>query len=176
MRWVCALILLALLTAGAGARNAQWRDDGAIWMASLAFSPNKARGYNELGLHMLSARDYEGAHQALQRSLALAPYQPTVYINLGIVLQELGRYGEAAAVLEQAIRYLPNDPSPFYNLGILYYDRLHDGNRAFPLLLKARDLDPLEPDVHLHLSRIYQDRGDLVRSREELERYRYLKH
>jgi len=169
---VLAILLGALLTVTIE-RNALWRDDGTIWADSLA-KTRKARGYNELGLHLLAIGNSEGAYRTFAHSLALNAYQPTVYINLGIALERLNRIPEAISAYERAIRFQPDDPAPYYNAGILYYNVLHDRQKALSYLLKAKDIDPREPDVHQYLGRIYQEAGNMEAARTEIELYRYL--
>ncbi len=54
-------------------------------------------------------------------------------------------------------------------------ERRHDRNRALTYFLQARDRNPEEPDVHHFLSRIYAEKGEENRSREEETLYRQLK-
>lgn len=175
MRVAVLMILLPVLLYTSISRNELWRDDGTIWADSIRKS-GKARGYNELGIHLLSIGNLDEAYRILTRSLAMDAYQPTVYINLGIALERLDRIQEAINTYEQVIRFQPDEPIPYYNAGVLYYNELHDRKRALSYLLTAKELGPREPDVHLYLGRIYQDLGDSVRSREEFELYQHLKH
>jgi tetratricopeptide (TPR) repeat protein len=176
MRELLALAVLLPLFAAAIARNELWRDDGAIWGDSIAKSPRKARGYNEIGLHLLDRGRYLEAYQVLSRSIEIDPYQPVIYVNLGLALERLGRYEQARATYERAVSYNPFDPSAFYNLGVLHYTVFKNPEKAFGYFLQARDLNPFEPDVHQFLGQIYAERGELERSEEEWRLYRHLKH
>lgn len=167
--------IIALLLAVTIARNGVWADDGRLWNDIIEKSPRKARAYNEYGLHVLD-RDPERAIRLLGKSLELDRYQPQIYINIGLAYEMIGQIEKAISAYELALFIGPQDPTAYYNLGVLYYRKLSDRDTALTYFLKARDLDPMEPDVHQFLGSIYRDQGDLARSAEESARYEYLKH
>lgn len=175
MRLLPAILLIILLAAVSIARNDLWSDERTLWGDSISKSPRKSRGYNELGLHQITEGRYREAYALLRRSLELNPFQGQVYINLGMAFEGLGRTDDAVAMYEKAAWMSPADPVPYYNLGVVLYKTRRDPSRALDYFLKARDLDPREPDVHHFLSRIYTEQGDLARANEEDALYRYLK-
>jgi len=166
---ILALAILCFL------RNEVWTSDGTLWMDIAAKSPNKARGYNEIGLHYINAHEYEKALEAFKRLLALDPYLPTVYTNLGLAYEGLGRIDLALATYEKAATLNPTDPTAYYNMGILYYQNLKNRARALEFFIKARDLNPLEPDVHQYLGLIYRDQGRQDLADEEFRLFAELK-
>jgi protein O-mannosyl-transferase len=174
-RQLFAVILVATLLVAAYARNGLWQDDMTIWADALDKSPRKARGLNELGIYYVGKQDYEKALAALRKSLELNRYQPAVYLNMGLAYEGLNRIDLAIEMYTTAAQYQPDDPVAYYNLGVLYYKTLHDLDRAFELLRKARDLNPSEPDVHLYLSYIYRDRGEFEHADEEYRLHLMLK-
>ena len=176
MRSICLVILVLLLTGTSFARNAYWKDDTTIWSDTIARSPRKSRAYNELGLGLIARGEYEQAYALLVRSLQLDPYQGPIYINLGLAFEHLNRVEDAIRTYEKAAWVQPNDPTAYYNLGVLHYSTLNDRDRALGYFLKARDLDPLEPDAHQYLSFIYEARGDHIRARQERTLYEQLRH
>ena len=171
-----SLVLIVLLLAVTIVRNAVWADDGRLWNDIIEKSPRKARAYNEYGLHVLDAGDYEKALRLLSRSIELNRYQPQVYVNMGLAYERMNLLEKAIATYEMAIFVEPNDPTPYYNLGVVYYNRLKERERALGYFLKARDLNPSEPDVHQFLGMIYRDKGDFPRSAEEMALYERLRH
>lgn len=170
------VVLLPLLAVLSIARNEQWRSDGSLWEDIIEKSPGKARAFNEYGLHVLAAGDPERALRLLNGSLQLDPYQPEVYVNLGLVFEKLGRIDDALTAYNRAIFTHPESPTAYYNLGVLYYRTLKDRSRALDHFLKARDLDPLEPDVHRYLASIYADMGNADASRREMSLYNQHRH
>lgn len=171
----CIGILVLAYAIGTVERNSLWDNDLTLWNDALGKSPKKIRGLNELGIYFLDRKEYEKAADVLSRSIARDKYQPRNYTNLGIAYENLNRPDLAAQAYTFAITYEPNDPTAYYNLGIFYYKQMHELDKAFDLLIKARDLDPMEPDVHLFLSYIYRERGDIPRSEDEYRRHLSLK-
>lgn len=176
MKNFLAWALLAALVAVAFARNEVWRDEGRTWEDIIKKSPRKARAYNELGLHLLAIGDHAGALRTLGRSLELNPYQPQVYVNLGLAFEKTNQVERAVKTYEQAISYQPDDPTAYYNLGVLNYTTLKDRDKALGFFLRARDLNPLEPDIHQYLGLIYAERGNTALYREEMALYDRLRH
>ena len=168
MRVNASWALIALLLAVTIARNAVWADDGRLWNDIIGKSPGKARAYNEYGLHVLEAGDIERALRLLGRSLEIDRYQPQLYVNIGLAYEKRNETEKAITAYERAIFIQPMDPTAYYNLGVLYSQRFKDNGRAYGYFIKARDLNPYEPDVHQHLSRIYQERGDPAKAAEEM--------
>lgn len=175
MRYAFASALLIILAILSVERNTVWTDDGTLWLDTIRRSPQKARGYNELGLHAIQAHNYELAIDAFTRSLGIDPYLPHAYINLGLAYEGLNRTDMAIRTYEKAMDIDPGDPTAYYNLGLLYYRVKKDRQKALGLFLKARDLNPLEPDVHQHLGDIYRDIGKSELSNEEYLLFRKLK-
>ncbi len=168
-------LLLIVLLVGSFLRNAMFENDATLWLDVALKSPDKPRGYNEIGLFYIDHRDYQKAFEPLERSLKMNPYQPTIYINLGLAYEGVGLPDKAMDIYQKVITMNPDDPTAYYNLGLLYYTIRHDREKALELMLKARDREPLEPDVHNNLARIYQDLGQLDLARQELDRYTQLK-
>jgi tetratricopeptide (TPR) repeat protein len=168
--------LIAVLLAGTIARNAVWADDGWLWNDIIEKSPRKARAYNEYGLHVLETGDYDLALRLLGRSLELDRYQPQVYVNLGLAYERKNDIERAIAAYERAIFVHPDDPTAYYNLGVLHYRRLKDRDKALGYFLKARELNPMEPDVHQFLASIYRDQGNVSQSAREMALYESLRH
>ena len=168
-------LLLVVLLIGCFIRNAVWQNDATLWLDVAIQSPTKPRGYNEIGLFYIDRHEYQKAFEPLQRSLQLDPYQPTIYINLGLAYEGVGLPDKAMDIYQRFIAMNPDDPTAYYNLGRLYYTLKNDRARALALLLKARDLNPFEPDAHNYLARIYRDMGRLDLAQNEFRRYEQLK-
>jgi len=156
-------------------RNVLWNNDRALWEDSLEKAPNNARSLSILGIYFLQRHEYAVAVAVLQLSLSTDPYQPRIYSNLGLAYQGLERFDLARDMYTLAIGTEPDNAIPYFNLGVITFNRLHDLNTACELFHKARDRNPLDPDVHVYLSRCYQDVGDTKQSDEELRLYRSLK-
>ena len=78
--FLCAL--LGLVTVG---RNEDYRSESALWRATAACSPDKARVWNNLGFALMNDGDLDGARAALSRALALEPGYQKAFHNLAAV-------------------------------------------------------------------------------------------
>lgn len=80
-----ALIVLAvwmgLLT---HRRNQDWLSETALWQATVAASPGKARAWVNLGWARREAGDVEGARAAWECALAMEPGHPQALVNLAL--------------------------------------------------------------------------------------------
>lgn len=167
--------LLLVLTIVSFQRNTVWRNERTLWTDTTTKSPNKARGYNELGLYASAIQDYKNTFPPLIRSLELNPYQPAIYINLGVAYEGLNQWDKALEMYGKAISLMSDEPEAYYNMGRIYYNEYHDRTRALNCFLKARELNPLEPDVHQYLAFIYHDQGNIEDAQKERALYEALK-
>ena len=175
MKKAMRISVLILLTVLSLLRNAAWKDDGTLWNDATSKGPGKARGYNEVGLHAIETGNYAEALYAFTKTIQKNPYQQEAYINIGLAYEGLKKTDLAVQAYEKAIALAPSDPVAYYNLGILFYNTGKDRDTAFGLLLKARDLNPQEPDVHEYLGFIYRERGDHPAAQKEFSLYQSLK-
>lgn len=175
MRNIFGAGLLIILVIVSITRNTVWTNDKTLWTDAAQKSPLKARGYNEIGLYAIQVHDYALALSAFTRSLQLNPYMLNAYINIGLAYEGLGQIDLAILTYRKAISMGPDDPTAYYNMGRLYYEIKNDRDKALELFLKARDLNPLEPDVHHFLGLLYRDRGKGEEALEAFRRHTELK-
>jgi protein O-mannosyl-transferase len=175
MKSLLNVLLIVVLIFASFARNSLWQNDLRLWSDVLEHTPWKTRAFNELGIYYTKAGEYEKAIQVLGKALTLNRNQSQSYINLGMAYEGLNRIGPAREMYETAIQYDKTNSTAYYNLGVLYYTELQEQDKAFDMLQKARDLNPNEPDVHLYLSYIYDDRGDYARAEQEYQLHLQLK-
>lgn len=169
------IAVLAICTLLSLFRNAVWMDDGTLWQDSTSKSPGKYRNYNELALHALEKHQPEQALLLFTRALQSSPKESIVYSNMGLAYEQLRQWDDSLRMYQRAIALDPRRPAPYYNIGRIYYAEFNKPDAAFPWFLKARDLNPNEPDVHLYLGYICRDRGDQANAEREYELYRSLK-
>lgn len=167
MAKIMRITLLLVLALFSFQRNGIWKDDGALWTDTTIKAPSKARGYNELGLYTFAKGRYAESLQAFSKAIRLNPYLPASYLNIGLAHEKMQQIDLAVKAYEWSISLDPYDPTPCYNLGLLYYNVLKDRGKALHFLLKARDLNPGEPDVHNYLGLIYRDQGNTNAAQKE---------
>jgi tetratricopeptide (TPR) repeat protein len=98
-KWSVGFVLLALLGLTV-LRNHDYRNEVALWEASVQLSPNKARVQNNLGYAYLLAGQTEQARAAFETSLQLDPKYYQARYNLLRLHEEIAERhaGEAASV------------------------------------------------------------------------------
>ena len=117
-------------------RNSVWQTPLTLWQDVVEKSPNKARGYVNLGHEQfnlfkqekqrgsVSGKSSKYLNEALQnfeKAIQLDPKQPDAYTNLSLVYYELDRGDEAISVLKQAIKLDNENPERYLKLADMYY-------------------------------------------------------
>src|SRR5207302_740738 len=105
-------------------------------------------GHAELG------EAHRAGRQACERALALDDGLADAHDVMGMVLGSLEfRLSDATAEIQRARALAPGASSPLVTMGI-YEGCLGRIEVGLELLRRAREIDPLNPHVHLHLARI----------------------
>jgi len=110
------------------------------------------------------------ARQAAERALALDDGLAEAHLVMGLVLASLEyRWKESTEHVRRAIALAPGASEPLWTMGVYLgcYGALEEG-REF--LRKAVEIDPLDPNAHLHRSRIEGWAGNLLGSCEAVMR------
>lgn len=81
---------------------------------------------------------------------------------------EAGDYEEAKIVYFNLLREDPQSAPAMGRIGIIWFEQ-GAPFRAFPFLLKARDLDPENPDVRMKLALAFMSTGQIAEARKETE-------
>ncbi len=98
-------------------RNKVWKDDISLWSDVIKKSPDKARGYFNLGsaLHQLGKSE-EAKYYYIQ-AIQLNPDYVLAYNNLGILHVSQGRNDEGMQLFKKALSIDPADARAHNNLG-----------------------------------------------------------
>jgi tetratricopeptide (TPR) repeat protein len=151
-------------------RHADWRDDHALWLATVDVNPRSCGAQSAVGGSLLSQGMATGDAQVLQESvrreqLALAlcsdesePFRAAfTYTRLGAAHALLDDRREARAALERAIALYPRLSLPVVWLGYVAY---RDGDlETAAALLKRAIIDMGPPDSTVaDVARLYVDK------------------
>ncbi|HON50605.1 MAG TPA: tetratricopeptide repeat protein [Candidatus Sumerlaeota bacterium] len=162
-----ALILCALLVLAYGVRcllrNPEWKDDNALYAATLRTSPNVARIHNNIGTVLKEEKNYSKALIHFERAAEIAPFYGAPIANKGEVLRLMGRPEESIPLQEKVIAMQPDySPAHFFHA-----EALRDAgekNADAALYKKSAEsyksaiaLCPLMPLFHLRLGMLYLD-------------------
>ena len=117
---------------------------------------NLATLYNQLGRN-------DDAVTLLRETVNLVPQEGEAHYSLGLLLAEEQRIEEAADSLRQAAELLPGRARVRFNYGLaLQHLGQHAG--AEIQLLKAHEMDPLDPSILNAVTTLYLQRQDLPKA------------
>ena len=102
--------------------------------------PNKAWIYNNIGLTLTLAGEYESSLAEYRKSLQYSNNPARTYNGMACTHYELGQPDSSIKYLNMAIEAAPKYASPYKNLGNVYYEQ-GKYDKALPLYEKAYALD-----------------------------------
>lgn len=104
-------------------RNLVWKDDKTLWLNVVEKSPDKARGYNEIGMYYYERRMHDAAIPFFQKSLSLDPDYAKSHNNLGLSFMGKGLIDQAIIEFQNAVEDNPDNGMYHINLGIAYLQK-----------------------------------------------------
>jgi tetratricopeptide (TPR) repeat protein len=102
-------------------RNFVWKDEFSLWSDVVKKSPDKARGYNEVGMCYYERKMPDKAIPFFKKSLSLNPDYDIAHNNLGLCFLGKGLINQAVEEFREAIRLKPLNGMYHINLGIAYW-------------------------------------------------------
>ncbi len=118
--------------------------------------------YSDASLAYFSAKQYDKAIVAMQKSVAIDPL-PEGWSNLGMYMTESGKPVEAIAPLQKAIALKPDFAKAHYNLG-LAFARLQNFDQAIVHFEKALELSPTSEENLNNLGNCYAAKQDYAKA------------
>jgi tetratricopeptide (TPR) repeat protein len=157
-------ITVVVLSMATYERNRVWKDEVTLWTNVVQESPNRPRGYINLGTAYMNQDRQEEAIQAYQNALTLLTLKPDllaqVHNNLGNAYKKLGRLEEAIQAYQTALSLKSDLAEPHNNLGIVYEKQGHL-EKAIQAYKTALTLKPDYPQAHYNLGNAYAMLGSL---------------
>lgn len=117
---VAFLFVLLLFSARTILRNRDYRDDEALYRATLAVSPTSFLIQANLGNVYLRQGRFDLAEERFQEALRLKPDDPSAFNGLAVVYIHRGRLDLAKAVLLKALTANPHSFAAHANLGLIH--------------------------------------------------------
>jgi len=154
-KWVEGAIFLSVIitslifTGTTYSRNHVWNDRVVLWQDVVNKSPEKARGYNNLGFAHYENGNLDSAIKYFKKSISLDDpfYNYNAYMGLGRSLGKLGRLNEAIKVFREGKRLNPHDAEIHINLGITF-GKLGRTNEAIKEFREALRINPQNASAH----------------------------
>ena len=112
----CAVAVLALLATLTFRQSRIYRNEEALWSATLVKNPECFICHTNYGIWLMeNGRDPEAATH-LEASNRLKPDEVPTLLNLALIEERRGRYDDAAALLRSALRVDPANAAALINL------------------------------------------------------------
>jgi tetratricopeptide (TPR) repeat protein len=121
------------------------RDEARVVCRQL-YDPDDPDKLTSLGMAFGEHGDYEAALKPFQRAAELTPQQPRAQYNLAFTYYQLSRFEDARKAVADAVQRWPDQ----FLLNALYgavLAKLGDDTAAYPVLIRAHELNSLDPQV-----------------------------
>ncbi len=113
-------VVVILFSVATYQRNRVWNDEISLWADVVQKSPNKARGYNNLGAVYREQDRLQEAIQAYKTALTLKPDFAQAHNTLGSIYLMQGRLEEAIREYQIVLKQQPDLAETHFNLGNAY--------------------------------------------------------
>lgn len=160
-----ALIALATRTI---ARNADWKNQDTLWLATAKVSPSSYQNHNNLGDLYARRGDLGKAVEEFQTAIRLKPNYGDAYHNLAHTYQQMGREDLAAENYQKALSFNPNLWQSHQSLAFIYFNQ-GKFDLAQEELVKAININPQNTNLHTNLGTIYLKLNDPQKAKEEFQ-------
>ncbi len=125
-RWLHTVIFIGLALMASVVtynRNTVWQSELGLWQDVVKKSPEKARGYNEIGMSYYEAKRPDEALPFFLRAVGLKPDYDHAINNLGLTYLGTGRVDLAIDQFKRAIEIIPGRGMYHINLGIAFMQK-----------------------------------------------------
>jgi Tfp pilus assembly protein PilF len=163
------VIIILALAAATFSRNMVWHDRLSLWQDVVDKSPNKGRGYNDLGNAYNRAGMLDKAEAAYRKGLSLSPDNYDAHNDLGIVYAKQKRIDDAIEQFNKALALNPGYARPHSNLGIIYAG-MNRTKEAIDEFSKAISLNPNNSATYENRGIAYVRIGEVGKAKEDFQR------
>lgn len=151
IEYILLVVLLVVFGVSAYKRNFVWNDELSLWSDVIAKSPQKARGFNEVGMYYYERKMHDQAIPFFMTSIRLYPDYAKAHNNLGLTLMGKGLTDYSISAFKKAIDLNPDNGMYHINLGIAYLQKGYR-NLALKEIQKGKflrkKLSPDRPSPH----------------------------
>lgn len=136
--WSILTLLIIPLSILTVVRNADWKNQDSLWIATAKTSPTSSQNHNNLGDMYGRWGDLKMAILEFETAIKLKPNYADAYHNLANTYQQLEEYDKAIENYKKAIKFNPNLWQSYQNIGVIYYHKknLVEANKYFNDSLK----------------------------------------
>jgi tetratricopeptide (TPR) repeat protein len=151
--WAGAAAALVLVALGARtrAREADWRDDLALFRSAVRAEPRSVQAHFDLGVELKDRGDLGGARREWEAALAIAPDDAGAHSQLGTLAAIEGRYQDAESHYRAALRKDPGLSEAAFDLAKVL-ERTGRAAEAVGWYRRALDAPELAPQARARLT------------------------
>ncbi|MBI4137402.1 tetratricopeptide repeat protein [Candidatus Roizmanbacteria bacterium] len=153
------VIIVMILSIRSIVRNAHWKNEDVLWVATVAASPSSHNAHNNMGDVYVRQGDYQNAAREFSRAIEIKPDYADAYHNLANTYQHLNNHEQALAFYQKALEINPNIWQSHVQIAGIYGAQ-GDLSKAEEELNKAREISPDNPDVLTSFAVLYLMKGD----------------
>jgi tetratricopeptide (TPR) repeat protein len=154
-------IIIIVLTGATYARNTVWKDEITLWQDVVNKSPDKERGYSNLG----TAYEYQGLiDMAIEQYLAATKIDndyPAAHYNLGNAYESKGLTDAAIRHYQKALKLSPTYSKAYNNLGNIYLSQGLIDEAIEQYLMAIKFKTDNNPNSYINLGNAYESMGSL---------------
>lgn len=152
-------IVITLVFSGMSyARNQVWQSSISFWEDVIRKSPNKARGYNNLGAVYNHFGKQKEAWKYFEMAFEKNPRVPEVY-KLGVAREHEGKIEEAIVLYQKSVEWMPRFFVAYDRLG-LAYQKVGNIEKAIESFENVLRINPRYAAAYKHLGMIAKNRGE----------------
>ncbi|MBN2010097.1 tetratricopeptide repeat protein [candidate division KSB1 bacterium] len=140
LKLTIAVIIILMFISMTWQRNKVWASEYSLWTDVVSKSPNKARGWCNLGKANFELNNYDIAIEQFNRSLSINPYYAVARFNRSQAYIATKNYNAALIDLNNDIAFRPDHAKAYYFRSIVYYE-VGQYNSSWLDINRALELD-----------------------------------
>jgi tetratricopeptide (TPR) repeat protein len=163
---VIFFLVILLFSGTTFARNVVWQSDLQLWSDAISKSPQKGRGYANLGVAYFSRGKIDLAIENLETALQIQQRKPGSaenYFNLGNAYRLKGRLDDAIKQYQIAVDLFPEFVQAYSNMALTYKSKGLN-NKAIENFQKTIELNPYYVGALNNLGAIYRSEGKMEKA------------
>jgi tetratricopeptide (TPR) repeat protein len=130
LAWGLLLLVLLALGGRTVARNADWRDNLALYSSAVRAVPESAKMHANLGGEYMIRNQFDLARSEFQIALRIYPDSPNALASFGLLESWQGNYQAAGALMEKALHMSTRDNPQYDSLVVDFAVILSKTNHA----------------------------------------------
>ena len=162
-------ILLVLFSVRTILRNADWKNQDTLWLATAKTSPSSPQNHNNLGDLYGRRGDLERAAQEFKRAIELKPNYADAYHNLANTYHQMGKDDLAIENYQKALSFGPHLWQSHQNLAAIYFNQ-EKYELALEELEKAIKVSPNNANLYTNLGIVYLKLGKKEKAKAALKK------